>query len=269
MRRAVALTRRAGGTILGKTVTAEFATFVRGETRNPHDLSRTPGGSSSGSAAAVADFMVPLAFGTQTAGSLIRPGSYCGIVAYKPTYNILAARRRQAGRRLARHGGRVWAERRGRRLFRRRPDRIARTWKEPWSVRRDRRCAAPTNGSACSRRCGRLRARTARAQRARVRAARARSKACARAIPPSSGTKCARSLADEFARFPGQARSGAAQALRGRLRDRRREYARAQQHAARMPRACLPKPSATTMCCSRPPRPARRPRALPPPATSR
>ena len=87
---AVALTRRAGGTILGKTVTAEFATFVPRETRNPHDLSRTPGGSSSGSAAAVADFMVPLAFGTQTAGSLIRPASYCGIVGYKPTFNAIA-----------------------------------------------------------------------------------------------------------------------------------------------------------------------------------
>src|SRR5581483_4542294 len=86
---AVALTRRAGGVVMGKTVTAEFATFVPRETRNPHDLSRTPGGSSSGSAAAVADFMVPLAFGTQTAGSLIRPASYCGIFAYKPTYNLL------------------------------------------------------------------------------------------------------------------------------------------------------------------------------------
>jgi Asp-tRNA(Asn)/Glu-tRNA(Gln) amidotransferase A subunit family amidase len=85
----VALTRKAGGTILGKTVTAEFATFVPRETRNPHDLARTPGGSSSGSAAAVADCMVPLAFGTQTAGSVIRPGSYCGVVAYKPTYNTL------------------------------------------------------------------------------------------------------------------------------------------------------------------------------------
>ena len=86
----VALTRRAGGTILGKTVTAEFATFVPRETRNPLDLSRTPGGSSSGSAAAVADFMVPLSFGTQTAGSLIRPAAYCGIVGYKPTFNAIA-----------------------------------------------------------------------------------------------------------------------------------------------------------------------------------
>ncbi len=85
----VALTRRAGGTILGKTVTAEFATFVPRATRNPLNLAHTPGGSSSGSAAAVADFMVPLAFGTQTAGSLIRPAAYCGIVGFKPTYNLL------------------------------------------------------------------------------------------------------------------------------------------------------------------------------------
>lgn len=85
----VALARRAGATILGKTVTCEFATFVPSRTRNPLDLSRTPGGSSSGSAAAVADFHVPLAFGTQTAGSIIRPGAYCGVVAYKPTYGIL------------------------------------------------------------------------------------------------------------------------------------------------------------------------------------
>lgn len=87
---AVALTRKAGGTIMGKTVTAEFATFVPRGTRNPLDLSRTPGGSSSGSAAAVADFMVPLAFATQTAGSLIRPASYCGIYGYKPTFNTIA-----------------------------------------------------------------------------------------------------------------------------------------------------------------------------------
>src|SRR4051812_7364992 len=85
----VSLTRRAGGTILGKTVTAEFATFVPRATRNPLNLAHTPGGSSSGSAAAVADCMVPLAFGTQTAGSLIRPASYCGIVGFKPTYNVV------------------------------------------------------------------------------------------------------------------------------------------------------------------------------------
>ena len=85
----VALTRRAGATILGKTHTCAFATMVPAPTRNPHDLSRTPGGSSSGSAAAVSDFMVPLAFGTQTAGSVLRPASYCGVVGYKPTYDLL------------------------------------------------------------------------------------------------------------------------------------------------------------------------------------
>jgi len=86
---AVALTRRAGGLVLGKTVTTEFATPTPSRTRNPHNSAHTPGVSSSGSAAAVADFMVPLAFGTQTGGSLIRPGAYCGAVAYKPTYNTI------------------------------------------------------------------------------------------------------------------------------------------------------------------------------------
>src|SRR5213082_1255946 len=85
----VAKLRAAGAVIIGKTVTTEFAYFHPGPTRNPHDHARTPGGSSSGSAAAVADFMAPLAFGTQTAGSVIRPASYCGIFAYKPTYNVL------------------------------------------------------------------------------------------------------------------------------------------------------------------------------------
>src|SRR5216684_4497285 len=86
----VALARAAGAIVLGKTVTTEFACFTAGKTANPHNPAHTPGGSSSGSAAAVADFMVPLAFGTQTAGSIIRPASYCGIFAYKPTYNGIA-----------------------------------------------------------------------------------------------------------------------------------------------------------------------------------
>lgn len=77
--------RDAGGLIAGKTVTTEFAFFEPGPTRNPHDLSHTPGGSSSGSAAAVAAGLVPLAFGTQTIGSVIRPAAFCGIVGYKPT----------------------------------------------------------------------------------------------------------------------------------------------------------------------------------------
>ena len=82
----VALVRAAGAVVLGKTVTAEFAGLTPGETANPHDPARTPGGSSSGSAAAVADDMVALAFGTQTGGSVLRPSSYCGIVGYKPTF---------------------------------------------------------------------------------------------------------------------------------------------------------------------------------------
>jgi Asp-tRNA(Asn)/Glu-tRNA(Gln) amidotransferase A subunit family amidase len=85
----VALLRAAGALILGKTVTCEFAGATAAQTTNPHDLRRTPGGSSSGSAAAVADFMVPLAFGTQTGGSVQRPASYCGIVGYKPTYSLI------------------------------------------------------------------------------------------------------------------------------------------------------------------------------------
>ena len=86
----VALLRAAGALIFGKTVTCEFAHVAPGETTNPHDKSRTPGGSSSGSAAAVADFMVPVAFGTQTAGSVQRPSSFCGIVGYKPTFGLIS-----------------------------------------------------------------------------------------------------------------------------------------------------------------------------------
>ncbi len=86
----VAWTRAAGGVVIGKTVTTEFATRHPGATANPHDPARTPGGSSSGSAAAVADFMAPLAFGTQTAGSIIRPAAYCGVVGYKPSYGTIA-----------------------------------------------------------------------------------------------------------------------------------------------------------------------------------
>jgi amidase len=82
----VALSRKAGGVLLGKTVTTEFANLHPGPTRNPHDLTRTPAGSSSGSAAAVADLMVPIAIGTQTTGSTIRPASFCGVFGYRPTY---------------------------------------------------------------------------------------------------------------------------------------------------------------------------------------
>jgi len=86
----VSLVRRAGAVILGKTVTTEFAMFRPGPTANPHALDRTPGGSSSGSAAAVADFQVPAAFGTQTAGSIIRPAAFCGVVGYKPSFGTLS-----------------------------------------------------------------------------------------------------------------------------------------------------------------------------------
>jgi Asp-tRNA(Asn)/Glu-tRNA(Gln) amidotransferase A subunit family amidase len=85
----VALARAAGAVVLGKTVTTEFATFTPGKTANPRNPAHTPGGSSSGSAAAVADGMVPLAFGTQTAGSVIRPGAYCGCIAYKPSFGLI------------------------------------------------------------------------------------------------------------------------------------------------------------------------------------
>jgi Asp-tRNA(Asn)/Glu-tRNA(Gln) amidotransferase A subunit family amidase len=85
----VAQVRELGGVILGKTVTTEFATRYPGKTRNPHNLGHTPGGSSQGSAAAVADWMVPLAFGTQTTSSVIRPAAYCGVVGYKPTFGLV------------------------------------------------------------------------------------------------------------------------------------------------------------------------------------
>jgi Asp-tRNA(Asn)/Glu-tRNA(Gln) amidotransferase A subunit family amidase len=84
---AVALCREAGAVLMGKTVTTELANMFPGITRNPHNVAHTPGGSSSGSAAAVADCMLPLALGTQTAGSLIRPAAFCGIVGYKPSHN--------------------------------------------------------------------------------------------------------------------------------------------------------------------------------------
>ena len=87
----VAATRSAGALIMGKTVTTEFATFRPGPTRNPRAVAdHTPGGSSSGSAAAVASGMVPAAFATQTAGSIVRPAAYCGVVGYKPTYGTLS-----------------------------------------------------------------------------------------------------------------------------------------------------------------------------------
>ncbi len=88
---AVRIARNAGMVILGKTVTTEFAYFTPGRTTNPHNPAHTPGGSSSGSAAAVADAMVPLAIGTQTAGSVIRPAAFCGVVGFKASHGRIPA----------------------------------------------------------------------------------------------------------------------------------------------------------------------------------
>jgi Asp-tRNA(Asn)/Glu-tRNA(Gln) amidotransferase A subunit family amidase len=86
---AVSMLRAAGAVILGKTVTTECAYFSPGKTRNPHNPEHTPGGSSSGSAAAVAAGMVPLALGSQTNGSVIRPASFCGVYGFKPTHGLI------------------------------------------------------------------------------------------------------------------------------------------------------------------------------------
>jgi Asp-tRNA(Asn)/Glu-tRNA(Gln) amidotransferase A subunit family amidase len=86
---AVVMTRQAGGVVLGKTVTTQFASLVPSATRNPRNLAHTPGGSSAGSAAAVAAGMVPIAFGTQTAGSVIRPAAFCGVAGFKPSYRLI------------------------------------------------------------------------------------------------------------------------------------------------------------------------------------
>lgn len=85
----VSLMRAAGAVIMGKTVTTELAVYAPNKTRNPHNAEHTPGGSSSGSAAAVAAGMVPLAIGTQTNGSVIRPASFCGVYGYKPSHGLI------------------------------------------------------------------------------------------------------------------------------------------------------------------------------------
>ena len=87
--RTVFYLRQADGVIAGKTVTAEFAVHTPGKTTNPHNTAYSPGTSSSGSAAAVASYMVPIALGTQTAGSIIRPASYCGVYGFKPTFGLI------------------------------------------------------------------------------------------------------------------------------------------------------------------------------------
>ena len=86
----VAWARDAGAVVIGKTVTTEFATRKPGPTMNPANPAHTPGGSSSGSAAGVGAGLFPLAYGTQTAGSVIRPAAFCGVVGYKPTYGLIS-----------------------------------------------------------------------------------------------------------------------------------------------------------------------------------
>ena len=86
---AVSMLKRAGGVVLGKTVTTEFAHRQPAKTKNPRNLAHSPGGSSSGSAAAVAAGMVPIAIGTQTGGSVIRPAAFCGVAGFKPSYRLL------------------------------------------------------------------------------------------------------------------------------------------------------------------------------------
>jgi Asp-tRNA(Asn)/Glu-tRNA(Gln) amidotransferase A subunit family amidase len=88
--RVVSLLREAGAVIMGKTVSTELAVYAPGKTRNPHNPAHTPGGSSSGSAAAVAATMVPLAVGTQTNGSVIRPAAFCGVCGFKPTHGLIS-----------------------------------------------------------------------------------------------------------------------------------------------------------------------------------
>ena len=86
----VDLLKSAGALIMGKTNTSELAYLSPPKTTNPHDYSRTPGGSSSGSAAVIASHMAPLSIGSQTGGSVIRPASYCGVVGYKPSYGLIS-----------------------------------------------------------------------------------------------------------------------------------------------------------------------------------
>ncbi|HEX2928952.1 MAG TPA: amidase [Candidatus Binatia bacterium] len=101
----VSMLRAAGAVIMGKTVTTEFAYFSPGKTRNPHNPEHTPGGSSSGSAAALSASMVPLALGSQTNGSTIRPAAYCGVIGFKPTHGLISRHRVLALSRTLDHVG--------------------------------------------------------------------------------------------------------------------------------------------------------------------
>ena len=106
----VNLLKNAGAIIMGKTVTAELAYIHPGKTTNPHDYSRTPGGSSSGSAAAIAAQMAPLSVGSQTGGSIIRPASYCGVVGYKPSYGLISKTGALKTSEKLDHSGCIWKD---------------------------------------------------------------------------------------------------------------------------------------------------------------
>ena len=138
---AATLPRAAGGILLGKTVTTEFANRHPGPTRTRTIPIFTPGGSSSGSAAAVADFMVPLAIGTQTGGSVIRPAAYCGVVGFKPSFRPVRAGRHADQHRDPRHGRHHGALGRRHRAVPRGDD------GDPLYERR--RCRSARRGSAC------------------------------------------------------------------------------------------------------------------------
>jgi Asp-tRNA(Asn)/Glu-tRNA(Gln) amidotransferase A subunit family amidase len=193
----VAALRAAGAVVLGKTVTTELALYHPSRTRNPADPSRTPGGSSSGSAAAVADGMVPLALGTQTAGSVIRPAAFCGVLGFKPTRGVLSlAGVKQLSERLDTLG--LFARavedlRRGRRrsAARRRSRCAARRGGTGPTATRRPRSSPPRSGSTRpARRCARCRcrARSTDWSRPRTRCRRTTARAASRASAPSTAT---------------------------------------------------------------------------------
>ena len=168
---AVVMTRQAGGVIIGKTVTTQFASLVPSPTRNPHHLAHTPGGSSAGSAAAVAAGFVPIAFGTQTAGSVIRPAAFCGVAALQAVLSADPVGRRE-NRVLASRHDRSVRRRRRRCRFRRRRGADARF------ARRSRRAGGATHrarphASVAAGECGD-------GERGRDRRARCRGGRCAR-----------------------------------------------------------------------------------------
>ena len=150
---AVALARRAGAIAVGKTVTTEFATRHPGPTTNPRNPAHTPGGSSSGSAAGAAAGFFHAGFGTQTAGSIIRPAAFCGAVGFKPSFGTLHRGRHEGDERVARHDRRHRRQRRRLRAVHGGADRAR--LRRPGSAARRR--AAPRPVPRPDRRSGRAR----------------------------------------------------------------------------------------------------------------